>query len=51
MMDSAEIAQGCLEQAAWDGKLGSPLYEALLRRMADDVRARGPCLTALQTRA
>jgi hypothetical protein len=33
------IAQSCLDQAGWAAKLGSPMYEALLRRMAEDVRA------------
>jgi hypothetical protein len=43
-----EIAQSCLGQADWAVKLGSPMYDALLRRMAEDVRARGPCLAALE---
>jgi hypothetical protein len=43
-----EIAQACLDQAAWAAKLGSPMYDALLRRMAADVRAGGPCLAALE---
>ncbi len=47
-MDREEIAQGCLEQAGWAAKLGSPMHEALLRRMAEDVRAGGPCLAALE---
>jgi len=47
-MDREEIAQGCLDQARWAAKLGSPMYEALLRRMAEDVRAGGPCLAALE---
>jgi hypothetical protein len=42
-----DIAQGCLDQAGWAEKLGSPMYVALLHRMADDVRAGGPCLAAL----
>jgi hypothetical protein len=42
-----EIAQGCLDQAGWAAKLGSPMYAGLLRRMADDVRSGGPCLAAL----
>jgi hypothetical protein len=46
-MDREEIAQGCLDQVAWAIKLGSPMYEALLRRMAEDVRSGGPCLAAL----
>jgi hypothetical protein len=46
-MPPEQIAQGCLDQAEWAAKLGSPMYQALLRRMADDVRAGGPCLTAL----
>ena len=46
-MDREEIAKGCLDQVAWAIKLGSPMHEALLRRMADDVRGGGPCLAAL----
>ena len=46
-MDREEIAQGCLDQVKWANKLGSPMYEALLGRMAEDVRAGGPCLAAL----
>jgi len=46
-MDPEEIVQGCLDQAGWAARLGSPMYEALLRRMAEDVRAGGPCLMAL----
>jgi hypothetical protein len=47
-MDIEEIAQGCLEQARWAARLGSPMYEGLLLRMADDIRASGPCLAALE---
>jgi hypothetical protein len=47
-MDREEIAQGCLDQAKWAEKLGSPMYEAILRRMAEDVHAGGPCLAALE---
>jgi hypothetical protein len=47
-MDREEIAQSCLDQAGWVAKLGSPMCEALLRRMAEDVRAGGPCLAALE---
>ena len=43
-----DIAQACLDQAGWAAKLGSPMDEALLRRMAEDVRAGGPCLAALE---
>jgi hypothetical protein len=43
-----DIAQACLDQAGWAAKLGSPMYEALLLRMAEDVRAGGPCLAALE---
>jgi hypothetical protein len=50
-MNREEIAQGCLDQAAWAAKLGSTMYEALLRRMADDVRDCGPCLVALEPHA
>ena len=47
-MDREEIARACLDQAEWAAKLGSPMYETLLRRMAEDVRAGGPCLAALE---
>src|SRR5215467_3513375 len=47
-MSCEEIAQACLDQAGWAAKLGSPMYEGLLRRMAQDVRASGPCLAALE---
>ena len=47
-MNREEVAQGCLDQAGWAAKLGSPMYEAILRRMAEDVRAGGPCLAALE---
>jgi hypothetical protein len=47
-MDRQEIAQSCLDQAGWAAQLGSPMCAALLRRMAEDVRAGGPCLAALE---
>ncbi|MEI9814173.1 MAG: DUF2332 domain-containing protein [Acidobacteriota bacterium] len=47
-MDRDEIAQGCLDQAVVSAQLGSPMYEALLKRMAEDVREAGPCLAALE---
>src|SRR4051812_5964182 len=47
-MNREDIAQACLDQAAWAAKLGSPMYEAVLRRMAEDVRVGGPCLAALE---
>jgi hypothetical protein len=47
-VDRDEIAQACLDQAEWAARLGSPMYEALLRRMAEDVRAGGPYLAALE---
>jgi hypothetical protein len=50
-MNREEIAQGCIEQAVWAAKLGSPMYEALLRRMSEDVRVGGPCLAALEPHA
>ena len=42
-----EIAQACLDQAG-AARLGSPMYEELLRRMAEDARAGSPCLAALE---
>ena len=50
-MDREEIAKACLDQAGWSAKLGSPMYEALLRRIAEDVRAGGVCLAALEPHA
>lgn len=50
-MDREEVAQSCLDQAGWAAKLGSPMYEALLHRMAGDVRAGGPCFAALEPHA
>src|SRR5262245_35183523 len=47
-MDREKIAQACLEQARGAARLGSPMYEALLLRMADDVHAGGPCLAAVE---
>jgi hypothetical protein len=49
--DREEIAAGCLEQAEWSARLGSPMYQALLVRMAVDVRAAGPCLAAMEPHA
>ncbi|MGH9632706.1 MAG: DUF2332 family protein [Bryobacteraceae bacterium] len=46
-----QIAHGCVDQAGWAAKLGSPMYEVLLQRMADDVRDGGPCLVALEPHA
>jgi hypothetical protein len=50
-MEAGQIVQGCLEQAGWAAKLGSPMYEGLLLRIAEDVRAGGPCLAALEPHA
>jgi len=47
-MGREEIAQSCLVQAGWTEKLGSPMYTALLYRIADDVRADGPCLAVME---
>lgn len=47
-VNSEEIANACLDQAKWAARLHSPMYEALLHRIADDVRAGGPCLAALE---
>ncbi len=47
-MNREEIAQACLDQAGSADKLGSPMYGALLRRMADNVRAGGACLVSLE---
>ncbi len=50
-MDREEIAQSCLVQAGWTEKLGSPMYTALLHRIAEDVRAGGPCLAVMAPHA
>src|SRR5215831_20548155 len=49
-MEREEIAQGCLDQAQWAVKLGLPMYEGLLMRMAENIRDGGPCLAALEPR-
>ncbi|MFC8450785.1 DUF2332 domain-containing protein [Kitasatospora sp. NPDC057223] len=41
------LAAQIREQADACGRLGSPLYEALLHRAAEDVTAGGPCAGAL----
>ncbi len=46
--DSDAVAQGCLDQAEWAARLGSPMYTALLLRMAENARNNGPCLAALE---
>src|SRR5262245_35724088 len=47
-MDREEIAESCITQAGRATKLGSPMYEALLLRIAEDVRDGGRCLAALE---
>ena len=51
-IDGVQIAAATLDDANGIGhvqaKLGSPMYEALFGRMADDVRAGGACLAALE---
>ena len=48
-MDEAQskIAQSLREQSEWARKLGSPLYNMLLTRSAEDVESGGPCWQVL----
>jgi hypothetical protein len=50
-MDRPQLANAIREQARWCERLGSPLYHALLIRMAEDVEASGICWTILESRA
>jgi hypothetical protein len=45
-----DIAERLRWQAHWCGRLGSPLYEALLERAADDFTAGGPVAAVLADR-
>jgi hypothetical protein len=44
------VAARLREQAAWCGKLGSPLYAHLLERASEDFAAGGPCRAVLAGR-
>jgi hypothetical protein len=50
-VNQQELANACREQAAWCDKLGSPLYHALLLRIAADVTGSGPCWSVLERHA
>jgi hypothetical protein len=50
-MDREAIAQSCIVQAEWAEKLGSPMYTAPLHRIAEDVRAGGPCFAVMEPHA
>ena len=50
-MDREQIAQSCAEQSELTARLRSPMYGALLRRMAEDVRSGGVCFTAIEPHA
>ena len=41
------VARRLLKQAEWCERLGSSLYQTLLRHAAEDVRAAGVCCTVL----
>jgi hypothetical protein len=48
-VNQQELAHACREQAGWCDKLGSPLYHALLLRIAEDVSGAGPCWSVLES--
>ena len=50
-MDRLQLAHAMRKQARWCERLGSPLYHALLIRIAEDVEVGGICWTALESRA
>lgn len=45
------LARALREQAGWCGRLGSPLYETLLVRIAEDVECSGICREVLEPHA
>src|SRR5437016_2711446 len=47
-MDRNELIESFHLQAGWCQKLGSPLYHALLERIADDIQSSGACWKALE---
>jgi hypothetical protein len=50
-VNQVELAQAFRSQADWCEKLGSPLYHALLMRIAEDIDASGPCWSVLESHA
>ncbi|WP_062217670.1 DUF2332 domain-containing protein [Streptomyces sp. NBRC 109706] len=46
-MPREQVVRAFLQQAGACGRLGSPLYAALLERAAEDVERGGPCAEAL----
>jgi hypothetical protein len=49
-MDRGTLVESILKQARWCEKLGSPFYQNLLLRIADDVQSSGVCWRLLQQR-
>ncbi len=50
-MSQQKAADACVWQADWAERLRSPLYHALLLRIAEDVRGSGPCWRVLEPHA
>jgi hypothetical protein len=50
-MDRQKLADAIREQARWCERLGSPLYHALLTRIAGDVDRSGQCWKVLEPHA
>lgn len=50
-MSQQKVAEACFWQAGWAERLSSPLYHALLLRIAEDVRESGPCWRVLEPHA
>jgi hypothetical protein len=42
-MDQGTLVESILNQARWCEKLGSPFYQHLLLRIADNVQSSGVC--------
>lgn len=49
-MDQRTLVESILNQAHWCEKLGSPFYQKLLLRIADNVQSSGACWRLLQQR-
>ncbi len=47
-MNQHELANAIREQCGWCERLGSPLYHALLLRIADDIESSGLCWKVLE---
>jgi hypothetical protein len=50
-VNQVELAQAFRTQADWCEKLGSPLYHALLLRIAEDIDCSGPCWSVVESHA